>query len=500
MDRRDRRSPTLSTTTSRSSNRSDPLNSAEIWLLVLVGGNLVVTPWAFGGMVVWSQVLSLVLGVMALIVALRTVDTAGQNQSRRRLLRFPLFWLGLIYFAFVVTQILNPAWRYRVVGESWQLVGTPYTHWLPHGIGGTPYTMMNAWRVLMIHGAVWLTLCALWVGITRRKSARLLLALIAGNGAVVAMVFLLQRLTGTNHILWLWKPPADYFVAAFVYKNHAGVFLDLILAGCLGLAAWHSAHAQREMKKSHPGILFLFLALLVFVALLFTYARAATLCGIAIVIAAAFIAGGGLILRPVRAMPGSVLAVLVLLAVGFLGVCAISLNPENVWERFSRLLKEDEALSITARQIARHATVEMAQDSLWVGHGAGGFRFLFPRYQQRYPQIYEMGRGPTGPHFFWEHAHNDYAEGLAEYGLFGVVLGLTTVTCLFVALGRARIYHHPGLLAVLAGPAAVLVNAAVDFPFQNPAVLLTATGTVVLVTRWAQLEPKSRIIPAAVRD
>jgi hypothetical protein len=53
---------------------------------------------------------------------------------------------------------------------------------------------------------------------------------------------------------------------------------------------------------------------------------------------------------------------------------------------------------------------------------------------------------------------------------------------------------------MLAGPAAVLVNAAVDFPFQNPAVLLTATGTVVLVTRWAQLEPKSRIIPAAVRD
>lgn len=477
-------------------SRSDPLTASELWLLAFAGGNLILTPWMLGGMVVWSQFVSLALSIGAIVCALNPGKPDSSSSRRKRLLRFPIFWVGLAYFAFIGLQMMNPAWEYRVVGQGWHLVRIPHAKWLPHGIKATPYSAMNAWRILVIHGAVWLMVCALWVGVTRRKIARTVLTLVAVNGALVAAVFVLQRLTTPDRILWLWHAPADYFVAGFVYKNHGGAFFNLVLAACLSIAAWHAIHAERQMKKSHPGLLFVFLGLLILVAQSLTYARAATLSSLVIIFGIGVAIGIRLLFRSVNGMPGSIVAVLALLAIGFVGVCAVSLKPERIWDRFGRLLKEDEASSITARQIATRATLTMAKESIVVGHGAGGFRFLFPLYQQHYPDIY----GDPGSRMFWEHAHDDYAEGLAEYGLTGVALASAALACLVLSLWRSRILRHAPLLAALSGPAAVFANGAVDFPFQNPAVLLTTLACLTLVARWAQLEPKIRMMPAPLRD
>jgi O-antigen ligase len=498
MDSRGRRTTAQQTAAFRG-GQAEPLSSEESWLLTFAGANLVFLPWAFGGMTIWSQWISFALSLAAFAIALFTPNATSELTARTRLLRFPLFWLGLLYFAVIAVQMLNPAWRYEDAGESWQLRRAEHVAWLPHGIANNPFRMVNAWRILLIHGSVWLTVCALWVGITRRKPARVLITIIAANGAVVALVFILQRLTGAHRILWLWDAPADYFVAGFVYKNHAGAYFNLILAACLGLASWHAARAQRQMKKSHPGLLFVLLAIFVFVALAFTYARAATMLGAAILLIVALVFTAKMILRPARVIPRSILVVLLLLGAGFIGVCAVSMDGERVWEKFGRLMREDEQLSVTFRRIATRATLEMAGASPVVGHGAGSFRFIFPLYQQHYPEIYGQRAGTIGPVMFWEHAHDDYVEWLAEYGYVGVAFALTILLCLIAALWRAKFYQHAGMLLVLAGPLAMLANAAVDFPFQNPAVFLTGVVTLTVITRWAQLEPRSRMVPGAMR-
>lgn len=482
----------------RTSTTDIPLAAAERVVLILIAMQLVLLPWVFGGTSTLMQVTSFILSAAAFGFALRARSDAqitfrGRGTVLGRLLRFPFFWLGVAYATVVVVQGFNPAWQFRAGAGGWNLQGVSHAGWLPQGVRGAPFAMVNVWRVLLIHGSLWLLGCALWLGVTRRRTVRTLLAVVAVNGALVASVFLVQRLTGATRLLWLWDAPS-YFVAGFVYKNHAGAFFNLVLAACLGLAWWHSARAERLAAKSHPGVLFVFLAVLVYAAQLFTYARAATLLSTVILLAAAVAFAIRLFVSPKRHVPIGVLAATMVLGVGFVGVCVVSLDLSRVWERFGRLLHEDVAISVTARELSRQATLDMAQAQPVWGHGTGSFRFVFPLYQQRYPMIFQ-----NGGRLFWEHAHNDYVELLAENGLAGALAVAALASVAVVALWRARIVTQPALLLALCGPLAVLAHAAVDFPLHNPAVLFTATTVIVVVLRWAQFERAVRVGDHAAR-
>ncbi|MEZ5413451.1 MAG: hypothetical protein R3F03_03960 [Opitutaceae bacterium] len=145
--------------------------------------------------------------------------------------------------------------------------------------------MMNGWRTLLIHGlAGWRSVRCGWAspaanplhsaqcrGDQRRR---------AGLGRIAP-----KRLTGTKKLLWL-DAPTNYFAGSFTYKNHAGAFFVLILAVCLGLAWWHMVRARARTRKSNPGMLYVFLGLIAFTALAFTYARAATALGAALLLLA----------------------------------------------------------------------------------------------------------------------------------------------------------------------------------------------------------------------
>ena len=150
MDPRDRRSTAQQTAAFRGA-QAEPLSSEESWLLTFVGANLVFLPWAFGGMTAWSQSISFALSVAAFATALFTPNATGERKALTRLIRFPLFWLGLLYFGIIAIQMLNPAWRYEEVGSGWQLRRISHIAWLPHGVVNNPFRMVNAWRVLLIY-------------------------------------------------------------------------------------------------------------------------------------------------------------------------------------------------------------------------------------------------------------------------------------------------------------------------------------------------------------
>jgi O-antigen ligase len=183
------------------------------------------------------------------------------------------------------------------------------------------------------------------------------------------------------------------------------------------------------------------------------------------------------------------------LALGFLSAGLLSLNTENVWLRFEKLYKQDMFSSVTSRKLATQATLDMVEDGWVTGHGAGGFRFLFPQYQQHYQKIYRPeireGNKVVSWRLYWEHAHNDYAELLAELGLIGLGLAASVVIGCFIAARKSGLTSHPGLLVMFGGPALVAATAAVDFPFHNPAVIFTCAAVIVLTLRWAQLSRRA---------
>ncbi len=461
---------------------------------------LIFLPWALGGLRVWGQWPMFGLSVLAFLIALipRTYDDRYHTGGNLRLymwpklLRFPIFWLGLLYIALVICQICNPAWRFRSSNNSWWLESMDYVTWLPHGIEGTPFTMMNGWRALMIHGSAWLVVCALWVGITRRKTAQLILTTLAINGVVLAFIVILQRLTGTQKLLWLFDSPTTYFAASFTYKNHAGEFFALILALCLGLAWWHTRQTERKMGKSNPGMVWGFAALLTVVGQMFTFARAASAVGLVFLVMVAVAFGLRLLFRRSGGPSPLITAVTTLLGAAFMTIAITQMDSDKVWKRFERLFKEDQAGSVTSRQLATQSTLDMARENIVLGHGVGGFRFLFPLYQQHYPEIWTR-IGPIGPkkwgqqRMYWEHSHNDYVEFLAELGLVGIGLAVVALLTVLIAAWQVNLFGQFGLLLMLGGPALVAATAAVDFPMHNPAVLFTSLAVIALTLRWAQL-------------
>src|SRR5690606_38073474 len=115
-----------------------------------------------------------------------------------------------------------------------------------------------------------------------------------------------------------------------------------------------------------------------------TYARAATALGAVLIVLIGLAYGLRALFRRSGGPPRIVTAITALLAAGFVALGAATVNTETAWKKFERLFKEDEFVSITSRKLAAQATFDMAEASLAFGHGVGGYRYLFPLYQQRY--------------------------------------------------------------------------------------------------------------------
>jgi O-antigen ligase len=124
----------------------------------------------------------------------------------------------------------------------------------------------------------------------------------------------------------------------------------------------------------------------------------------------------------------------------------------------------------------------MPDDHWQRGVGVGGFRYLYPEYIKHKPLIYERGA------FFWEHAHNDWLQIPIELGLVGVLLLAAGAGWLGWAWFRAGGWRHPLALMVALGAGQVMLHAVMDFPFQNPAILVTWWALLVMSLRWLELD------------
>jgi O-antigen ligase len=481
----------------RAPTRRVRIHPVEQLLVAVIALHLIFLPWALGTMHVWSQLVSLTLSVLSIGVALlpRTYDaeTSSNLASFRlmtwpKLLRFPIFWLGLIFLGYVLTQALNPAFRYTLTPDQrgWFMSAIPHIGWLPTGME-TPFAKANAWRSLIIYGSVWLTVCAVWIGLTRRKSLQTLLTVLAVNGVALAIFGLAQRGLGFDKIFGFWTPPANYFVASFIYKNHAGAYFNLMLTLCAGLAYWHYARGQRRLEKSTPGGLFMFFAATVTIIVLFSFSRMATFLMVGFqVVGFGYFIWRELVVAPADHRRPFATGVLVLGLGSFIALGIYTIRNENVYGRIQRLTNEDAAMSITARHQAAQATWAMVQDRPVTGWGAGSYRFYFPNYQIKFPDIFRIGS--NGPRMFWEHAHNDYLELLAELGLIGTGLLVAAMSIGMVGLLRVRFWSNPASFLIFLGLLQTLAHCWVDFNFYNPAILMTWCILWPVLVRWTELE------------
>lgn len=467
------------------------LHPQERLLASLLGAMLVFLPWAFGTMHGWSQATAFVTALAAFVIALlprrydeETSDRGGfRLQMWPRLLRFPLFWLGAGLLVLLVVQGLNPAWQWVRDDKQWWMRQIDHVTWLPHGTQ-TPFERYNLWRTFLVYATVWLSVCALWVGITRRRALQVLLGVLVANATVLAFVGFVHRMVGETKVLWIREFRDAASFSSFVYQNHAGSYFSLIAAVALGLAIWHFYEGRRRMARSTPGPVWLLAGGVLVFAVLFSFSRGA------VITLGAFVIGAGLaifILRSVNTVPSTTpRAVNVLLALAFLttlGFMVRYVDFSTLQQRFHEMSKLGvNDPSVVSRIQARDAAWVMLADNWVLGTGAGSFRFLYPIYIKDNPYLYEGGRA------FWEHAHIDWLQIPIELGLTGVLLIAAGVGWCLWRWVKGRGWRHPVAVMLFLGCGQTLLHAAIDFPLQCPAVLITWWVLLVAALRWQELD------------
>lgn len=479
----------------RSRTVRPPIHLQEKLLLGVLASLLIFLPWALGGVHNWAGYVALALSLVALVVAL--IPRVYQEQEGPdfklvmwpKLFRFPVFWLGLAFFAYAGVQIANPAWTMmRASTGAWWMQGVPFISWLPHGVGGIPDELISPWISLLGRLSAFFVVCAAWVGITRRRSIVFLLNTLAINATLVACFALVQRLLGLKAIYGFWQTKVVYFVGPFIYKNHAGAYFNLMIAVAAALTIYYYLRTARLMEKSTPSAVFVFMSLIMGAVVFISYSRGATFLLLIYVAVLAVFAAIERLRNPKKSHhPVVRLSLLGLLAV-FLWVGFTSLKLEKTWERAQALFEQEHFSAVEARSIATEATLEMATDSPWFGHGQGSFRFVFPAYQIRHPEILGSNNGQVK--MFWAHAHNDYVEAFAELGVVGLLPLLAIAGVWVVYLLQRNFWRHPPVWVLILGLLVTAVHCSFDFQSYNPAIFLSWCLLWPLAVRWLEIEER----------
>lgn len=469
------------------------IHPAEMLLVAVVTAHVAFLPWAMGGMRSWGQFVSLSLAIASFALALvprnYTAEHTGANAFRLvmwpRLMRFPIFWLGLLLLGYITAQGLNPAWTYMQDGKNWWMQRVDHITWMPTGVR-VPFEYWGPWRKLIIYASAWMTVCAIWTGFTRRRSVQIFFIAISTNGLAIAGLGLAQKMLPNGKIFWVVNPPINsVFFSSFAYKNHAATYLDLTLFVTCGLAAWYYLRGLRRLEKSNPAGLFAFLATCIAITVLVSYARGATIVMLFFLCVAigAFLVHQLLIPNTIRK---PIVAVALMIIFGyFLKTGFEALNSREAWSRLSEgITNLDESLA--PRRAATAASLDMLKDQWIKGAGAGSFRFLFPVYQQRHPEI--LSNSPGGSKMFWEHAHNDIVEFPIELGLVGSLLIFIAAGYWMFLLCKSYFWGNPFSVCVVFGALLLVASSWWDFPFQNPAILILWCSVGVATAMWTMFE------------
>ncbi len=455
----------------------------EKLVLVHFSTLLVFTTWAFGGQAPWvRQVIAYwgAVGVLLFIIACWTHDRLTGGRSWRALRWLWPLWL---YDLMVGASCFNPSFKEMLLaGEPSLVMGDP-NPWLP-----------SAARPLLAAKELWqfnvivLSTFNLFLVLHRRRLVRAVLFVIGINAVLLAIFGTFQKLSRADG-LWfgLVHSPNARFFSTFIYHNHWGAFTLMNTAVCLGLL-FHFLRrggGGRDIWHS-PVLLGAVGTLLLAASVPLSASRSSTV----LVSLLLFGALTHFLVRLVRRrrerhesalapVAGIILAaVLSVAAVAYLGRDVIAQRARLTSEQLAHIARED---TLNSRLMLYRDTWRMAAAKPWFGWGLESYAHVFRIFNtQRAAELWVWIP-------FYAEAHNDWLQSLAEAGFVGTgLLALLVLVPLLSVPWRRVASVLPRYL--LAGCALVLLYAWVEFPFANPAVMLTFCATFYCAVRYAILD------------
>jgi O-antigen ligase len=447
------------TSPSRRPSPDRPLSKLE-WLTLLHVGSLVIgTTWAFGGqadfvrtpIACWAS-----LSVPITIAALRK-----GNQSTLRWL-----WPLAAFNGLVLLASFNPSLREINLGGETLLAHTGSIPWLPSS--ARPWLAREA---LWLFDALWLSGFNLALVIRQRRALRGLLLVLCANTLALSIFGTVQKLSHAKGLFFDAVPtPQIRFFASFVYHNHWGAFMVLMMAAWIGLT-WHYAKRIQGRNLLHSPIFGGWVVLLLLAATVpLSGSRSCTLLALVLLGMASLHLVWSVVEKRRRRGESALLPVagigvalaLVLAGAWFVGRETILSRLQTTQRQVADMR---DAGRVDFRNDLYRDTWRMASEKLWFGWGMKSYPHVFYGFYHRRASL--LDRLPI----FFNDAHSDWLQSFAEHGLVGTAL---LALCGLVPLWSVRRRQAWRALAayLLIGCGLVLLYAWIEFPFGNLAVVL----------------------------
>ena len=314
------------------------------------------------------------------------------------------------------------------------------------------------------------------------RRLRTLVRTITIFGFLLAMFGLTQSLTtdGTR-VYWFRQLTQSTAFGPFINRHHFAGYMELAIALPLGLLF---TGAVEKPKR----VLYVFVALLMGVALLMTNSRGgvislgAEILFLAVVGTTARSRNGQRLPRSERARAAMVRAGLAFMLIVALIGGALAFGGSDI---FTRLLGTPTASDpTTGRAHFWSVALDVIKAYPITGSGLGSFGVIYTRYDSR------------NGLFRLEQAHNDYLQTLSDGGVIGAGLGLWFILILFrQGFARRETHDHfrRGVITgALAGCFAVLVHSFFDFTLHTTANALLFLILAALATQDSRVDQTSQ--------
>jgi O-antigen ligase len=440
---------------------------APRWLLL---GAIVFAPWAYGSTAPWAiQILQFGLGAICLL-------WFGGAVLRRQAPAFPKTLLATVIFLLLQGwwMAINAKYDYPTsdgITSSFQSEALdPWAGWAP----GSVHSALS-WAA-MVQVSVLLVILLMIGDLAQRSLWRKRLWwTMAGAGASIALLGIVQRITSAPAIFWTGAKIQDHFFSTFRNFDNAAAFLNIVWPLLAGLFLLELREHGRHWQKVVLGLG----AALCLCGVLVSGSRTASLLAVAMLLAWMVWIAVLAAKRELGAVQPTTVVVSCVLVLLLLGALAVLAGHDLSWQRWSQF--DRQLTASNSRLLAYRACVGMMPESGWWGFGPGTFQTAFPYF------THEFGKQLGGR---WLYAHQDYLQTIVEWGYLGATAWAVLLVGGVGTVVRRAFRHRRDLsfidrVTVISTNAAlggVMLHALVDFPLQVASIQLYVV--VLLGTFW----------------
>lgn len=406
-----------------------------------------------------AEVRIYVVGLMAAI-AVAVVFFGGTETYSWAAVQILLLGMGV---ALVCEQLRRPAppWHKWIFPAA--LLAWAATQWL------APFEAVasfDRWATgellvrLLVYGSAFAA--ARRVARDERSAQRLILGLLV-LGAFEAAYGLVQYLTGWQKILWYERVYyRESATGTYVNHNHYAGFLEMVIpfAVARALVALPRAGNPRAHGAAGKAAMFLFLAAVLVLAVVFSESRMGLIACVGSLVAMAAMLG--LRTRRFAAPHGALSAGLILLLLAGSAALMIWMGPEPVFSRFAALSEQQGPGAAGGRLEVWADTLRLIGERPLAGIGLGAFESAYTKVQT------------VDVNARVEYAHNDYLQVAAELGVPAALLFWAMIFALATrSVGAfwlpADLTQQAIALGATGALAALLLHSLTDFNLYIPA-------------------------------